>query len=339
MRPSLVMRESMRGADCTLPSRMIARDRPMLSPVTFELRRAFRVEREGHSGAVVLVERRTRAPQIATGHGGSLAHQVVHSTSGGIGAAAHARDHVHTRRHGAAGRQRLFRGRRALLDNLQLEKAGRTDDLFRTVDVGDARQLDQDLVAVRALLRNARLGHAELVHPALNRLACLNDGLFPECQHHVGFHPERVGAVGARVAIEVGADLVGGCAERRVLVGGDTLDFERFVADQCEVRAVDFRIRQQLAEALHLGFALDAERIVGLDAQHEMDATLEVEPEFQNPIRQHLRARHAVARRDDRVHPYGAEDDGDGDGCEQFPAQIGHKAYWLGVSTTAGWPW
>ena len=39
--------------------------------------------------------------------------------------------------------------------------------------------------------------------------------------------------------------------------------------------------RQALAEALHLLFGRHAQRIVGLDAKHEVHAALEIEPELQ----------------------------------------------------------
>ena len=76
--------------------------------------------------------------------------------------------------------QRFARRRRSLLDDLQLEQAGRPDDLLRAVDVGDAGQLHEDLVAVGALLRDARLGDAELVDAPLDRLARLHDRLLAQ---------------------------------------------------------------------------------------------------------------------------------------------------------------
>ena len=86
------------------------------------------------------------------------------------------------------------------------------------------------------------------------------------------------------------------------------------------------RVGQQLAQPLHLGLALDAQRIVGLDAQHEMDAALEVETELEQRSVS-TRAGDAVAGRDDRIDPDRGEDDGDGDDGEEFPAQIGHMTY------------
>ena len=48
---------------------------------------------------------------------------------------------------------------------------------FARFDVGHAGQLHQDLIAVGALLRDARLGDAELVDAPLDRLPRLHDRL------------------------------------------------------------------------------------------------------------------------------------------------------------------
>jgi hypothetical protein len=50
----------------------------------------------------------------------------------------------------------------SLLDHGQLEQGRRADDLLGAVDVGHARQLDQDLVR-RTVAGDDRLGDAELV--------------------------------------------------------------------------------------------------------------------------------------------------------------------------------
>ena len=76
--------------------------------------------------------------------------------------------------------QRFAGRRRALLDDLQLEQAGRPDDLLRPVHVGDAGQLHQDLIAALSLLRDARLGDAELVDAALDRLPRLDNRFFAQ---------------------------------------------------------------------------------------------------------------------------------------------------------------
>ena len=46
-----------------------------------------------------------------------------------------------------------FDGAGALLDDLQLEQARRSDDALRALDVGDAGQLHENLIAVRPAAR------------------------------------------------------------------------------------------------------------------------------------------------------------------------------------------
>jgi hypothetical protein len=75
--------------------------------------------------------------------------------------------------------------RRPLLDNLQLEQARRSDDVFRALDVGHAGQLDQDLIG--ALLRDDRLGDAKLVDAALDRLPRLHDRFVRSVSWTFGF--------------------------------------------------------------------------------------------------------------------------------------------------------
>jgi len=147
---------------------------------------------------------------------------------------------------------------------------------------------------------------------ALALAACLHDGLFAERQRNVWLHPKRIGAVHARVAVEVGADLIGRGPERRVLIGTDALDLEGVDARQCEIGRVDLGVREELTQTLHLCLALDPERIVGLDAEDQVDAALQVEPELQDAIGQELRAGDPGARRDDRIDADRAKDDGDG---------------------------
>ena len=179
-----------------------------------EPRGALGVQREAHRRPVVLVERWPRAPQIATGDGRGLAHQVEERAAARVvDAAAHAGNDFHPVRRLAVDEQRVFRRRRTLLDDLQLEEAGRPDDFLRAVDIGHARQLHEDLIVVLPLLRDARFGDAELVDAALDRLARLGDRFFAQAQLDVRLHRERVGPVDARVALEIRAHLVRGVAE------------------------------------------------------------------------------------------------------------------------------
>ncbi len=63
---------------------------------------------------------------------------------------------------------------------------------------------------------------------------------------------------------------------------------------------------ERLAQPLHLAFALDPQRIVGLHAQHEVHAALEIEPELEHLVHQPARLSDAEAGGDDRIHADGA---------------------------------
>jgi hypothetical protein len=99
--------------------------------------------------------------------------------------------------------QRRFTTREwPLLDQRELEESCRGDNSLRPIDVCHARQLHEDLLTI-PLLRDAGFGHTKLIHPTLDRLPCLDDGLSLHGILHVRFHGERVGAVGAGTAVEV----------------------------------------------------------------------------------------------------------------------------------------
>ena len=195
---------------------------------------------------------------------------------------------------------------------------GRSDDLLRAVDVGHTRQLHQDLIG--ALLRDARLGDAELVDAALDRLARLHDRLFAQRLRDVRAHPERVGAVRAGAALEVDAFLLGRLAERLILRRRHAVDAERSSTSSIvTVAGTPRRFSSSCSRALSCS-VVTLQRVVGLHAQHEMHASLEVEPELQLPIAQPLRRRQVVARRQDRIDADPEEDDEDDEEGDEFPA-------------------
>ncbi len=253
-----------------------------------------------------------------------LLHEVVDSAGVGGRAAGRARHDLHALGHLAVHHQRFLGRRRRLFDDLQFEETGGADDFLRALDVGDARQLHENLVAVGALLRDARFGDAQLVHAALDRLTRLDDRLVAEVQLDIRPHSERVDAVGAGAALEVRRHFVGDLAERRVLRGRHAFD-----ADVHRVGCLDLRDRdvlglQLFAQPLALLIRDQAERVFGLHAQHEMDAALQVQPELQRLVHQPGGLGDAVALRDERVDADRREDDEDGEHGDDFPAKIAH---------------
>ena len=262
----------------------------MFSPVTLpNLRPPSVAQREADGRLVVLVERRPGVAQVAAGHRRDLAHQVV---DGAAAAPAPV----------APGTISMPGGTWPLTSSASRVGVGPCSTIFSSskpvdrmisfarIDVGDAGQLDQDLVAVVALLRDARLGDAQLVDAPLDRLARLDDRFVAQVHLDVRLHRERVGAADARTAVEVRLHVVRGRPERRVLRLGNALHVEvcRIVGQQ--IGDGDVGLLQRLAQLLHRLLGLDLQRIVGLDAQHEMHAALEVEPELELLVHQPARA-------------------------------------------------
>ena len=214
--------------------------------------------------------------------------------------------------------QQIFPVRgRPLLDELQLEHAGRPDDFLRAVDVGHAGELHENLIG--ALLRDARLGHPQLVHAALDRLARLHDGLFAQRLRDVRTHAERVAAVGARTAFEVDRQRFGGLSKGPVLRRRHAVDAKRLhVLNGHRGRHI-----APLQLFLKTGAVLlgrHAQRVVGLHAKHEVHAALQVEPKLQLAVAQPLRCGQVVARRKDRIDADPEEHGEDGSDEGDFPA-------------------
>ena len=273
-----------------------------------ELAGTLLVEREADRRQVVLVERRARVTQVVAADRRHAAHDVVlrrrraAARRGDIGRAGH--DHAVRRQVVVDRLHRGFLAReRALLDQLQLEDGRRADDVLRPLHVGHAGKLHHQLVG-GALAGDDRLGHAKLVDAALDRLQGLRDRFLAQLvrdvrSHHVGISP------GARLPVEDSVGFDRRLAERLVVL--DALDHELRRAGGFETRHGHAGHAQCFAQAFDRRFRLEAQRIVSLDAQDEMDAAFQVEPEPALLLRR-------VEREDEQ--PEDAEDD------EDFPAQI-----------------
>ena len=168
-------------------------------------------------------------------------------------------------------------------------RPGRPDDPLRPLDIGDSRQLDENLIAA-ALLRDARLGDAELVDAPLDRLARLHDRLVAQRHLDVRLHRERVGAVRAGAAVEVGLDFGRHLPEGGVLGRRDAFDDEADRIGSRDVPDGDAARHQLRAQPLHLLLGRQPQRIVGLHAQDEVHAALQVEPELELTVDQEAQA-------------------------------------------------
>ena len=206
------------------------------------------------------------------------------------------------------------------------------------IDVGDAGKLHEDLIG--ALLRDARLRDTELVDAALDGLARLDNGFLPEVDLDVRLHRERVAAVHAAAAVEVGLDLVGRGPEGRVLCRRHRFDLEMGRVGRVHVADRNVARLQLLAQPLHVLVGHQPQGIVGLDAEHEVDAALQVEAELELLLHQPAGRRQVVARREDRIDPQPEEHDEDSEDRDDLPAKVGHMFLYgfVGVSTTGGCP-
>ena len=161
-----------------------------------------------------------------------------------------------------------------MLDQLQFQLRRRANDLLRATDVGDARQLDQNLV-VRAVPGNDRFGHAQFVHTALDRLQRLRDGFLAKLVRDVGAHREGV-SPRARCAVEHRLDVRQELTERRVLLGRHAIDAKLRRAGHGD-RPGDVLRLHLLAQTVRRGLGLESDRVVGLHPHHQVDAALQIE--------------------------------------------------------------
>ena len=279
-----------------------------------------------HGRLVEAVGPLLRAPEVAAGDDRHLADQVEDRLRRGGPAGRTVLDagqHLGAGRLLAAGRlqQGLPRRRRPLLHQLQFQLRGGLDDRLGPVDVGHARQLHQQVVLLRTLLRDERLGHAQLVHAALDRLLRLLDRRDGQVAGDVRLHRERV-AAGARLAVVRRLERDPGLTDRGVLRRRDPGHLELRRAGDVDGHPGHASRLERLPEPFAGRGGLELQGLVGVHAQHEVDAALEVESQPD-----------LLARRDDRPQA-GADDDDDEDDA---PAKVVHA--WVVSGATGSWPW
>ena len=254
-----------------------------------------------HGRTVVFVDRLAGVTQIVAGHRGRLVHDVA-------GACGGAGQHFQEGRQDVVVRLQRRRGigERAALDQGQAELRRRLDDLLGAIDFGHARKLDENLI-VFGIARDDGLGDAELVDASLDGVARLIDRVPREIARRGWFQPEDLECGGtiavaavlpAIDAIECVRGVGGDPPERRGIVDAIHLEF----AGPGDVDAAKGHagLGQRRAQAFGGELRVQLQRLIGLDAQHEMNAAIEIQPEFD-----------LLARRHDR--PQTRDDDGDDD--------------------------
>src|SRR5262245_29311400 len=301
-------------------NRQVAAD--VLARQLAELLRAVRLQFEVDGRLIVLVETRLGEAKVLAGDGRDLAHDVVHSARLAR-RRRRARDQLHLARQRAVELlQQVVLRAGTRFDQLELEDCGLADDVLRVRDVGDARELDDDLVLLR-LPGDLRLGDAELVDAAIDRLQRLVDRLLAQVALDDGLHPELVGPLPERIAVKVvGRNLVGRGAKRRVPVLRDAVDVERRRRRHIDVSERNRGVAERIAQLLARRRRGDSQGIVGVDAQLELHASLEVEPELERSRLERGVQRPVEVLGQQRVDAHTEEQGEDDEDAEELPAKV-----------------
>ncbi len=166
-----------------------------------------------------------------------------------------------------------------VVDQLELEQRGLADESFGALGILHARELDEDPIV--ALLLDGRLGDAELVHAIADGLEALPDGQLLELSDLARAHGEDDSA---RRLIRLlgleGCELGHRGLGRAPRLGRGQLHHQ--LGGTAPLDALDGHaaLLQRGARAGGRPLHLRLQRLVEVDAQDEMDAALEVEPEI-----------------------------------------------------------
>ena len=199
------------------------------------------------------------------------------------------------------------------------------DDLLRAGDVGHPRQLHEDLVVGLPVARDVRLGHAELVDAAIDRLQRLHDRLLAHVRCDVRLHREFVGAAGARAAIVIASPSVRrrcGGTRRRDLPGPLRHGTSSATSTRSTLTLTPaVRSASRSCSLVVVVWILSASSVC--TRMHEVHAALEVEPELQLLRGKPAGSGQVVSLRQDRVDADGEENRRTrATHREKFPAKV-----------------
>ena len=188
--------------------------------------------------------------------------------------------------------------RHALVEQLEFQERGLADERLRPRRVLDARQLDQDPLA--PLPRDRGLRDAELVDAIADRLQPLADRVVAQPVDHTLAHHELEAPRGLVLVAPLEVLQLGRRGQGVVpALRARQLDDHRRVALAREALDRDALALERGLEILGGTVGLARDVLVGLDAEHEVDAALQVEAEVDRPRR--------------RVEVPAGHDDHDGD--------------------------
>ena len=170
---------------------------------------------------------------------------------------------------------------------------------------------------------DGRLRHTEIVDPAVDRVQRLDDGLLAQVPLDVLLHREVVRTADTRAALVVGRRLlVRQAAELGVFVLRYAFHTERQRRLHRDRTDVDVRIPQRLAQLFARRRRRDPKRVVGVHAEDEVHAALQIQSQFQLFRLHPAGRRQAIALCQDRVDPDPEKDDEHGQNRDDFPAKV-----------------
>ena len=174
--------------------------------------------------------------------------------------------------------------RRPLIEQLELEQRRLADQGLGPFGILNTRQLDQD--AVLALTGDGRLGHAELIHAIADRLDALAHGEIGQ-PLDLGIGEHELEGPGGRVlvAAQEPSELVRRGQRVVPVLGRGELDGDRGTALAGDAGNADALALEGGLQILGRPIGLAGDGLVGLHAQDQMDASLEVEAEVDRFLR------------------------------------------------------
>src|SRR6185503_8623357 len=153
-------------------------------------------------------------------------------------------------------------------------------------------------------------------------------------------HREGVAAIRARTTVVVDGQISRGFPEGRVLRRRHPFRADLRDCRHRETGDGGVAGPERFAQPLHLLLALEADGIVGLDAEHKVHAALEIQPELELFRHQPRRRGDAVLRRDDRIHTNRGKDHEYRDDGNYLPANVlVHDEVPLPAGATGSCPW
>src|SRR5262249_18025873 len=171
-----------------------------------------------------------------------------------------------------------------LVEQLELEERGLANERLGARRVLHARQLDQDLI--RALPGDGGLAPPELIDAVADRLEALTDRVVaqladPTIAHHETEATGRLILIAHVERIELRHDGPGVVPRLRVR----QLDRDRGIPFTRDPLDGDPLALERALEVLGGAVGLARDVAIGLDAEHQMDTALEIQPEIDRALR------------------------------------------------------